>query len=295
MKPERILAIDVGASKLEFGVWQAGRFKVMGRQELEKSTDAACLLQVIGELAKLHQPRAIGLALPGFVVRGKILHLPNLAKVNVNTFASGLHRLGIPVDIENDVKCMALAEWKERRCRKDDDFILIAPGSGIGGAIVRNGKLVRGKGGMAGEFGHMPMRDEKGKMSEYETLAAGLGIEKKYGKAGWDAKRILHSREPKAWQLSEQAAISFGTGLALLANALDPGVILVCGSAGRGYMRSPHLRKLVLQTYTQCLILPLKKTPLRCAASAYPALRGAAMMAQKNRDKKVAKFLGAHG
>ena len=64
-------------------------------------------------------------------------------------------RWGTDVVLENDANCAAVAERDLGAARGEESFLLITLGTGIGGAIVLGGELVRGVGGMAGEFGHM--------------------------------------------------------------------------------------------------------------------------------------------
>ncbi|VVB57667.1 N-acetylmannosamine kinase [uncultured archaeon] len=291
MASPRILAIDVGASKLQYGIWKGGKWAGTGRMEIGKKTDAVQLLAGLEQLIRISRANFVSLAVAGFVVDGKLVRMPNLPNVEPARLMAGLRALKVPIHIENDVKCMALAEWVQRGRRANDDFLLVAPGSGIGGARVREGKLVRGTHNTAGEAGHMKLADERGRIRNWEELAGGFGIEKTFAKKGWDAKKILKSRQAKAAKLAAQSARYFGVGLASLANLFDPGQLLVCGSVGRAYMRTPRLKKIALEAYAQNVIAPLSGTRPHCAASAYPALEGAALMAMKNKDKKIRRFM----
>ncbi len=287
----RVLAMDLGASKMQYGLWQSGRWSGMGQTEIKHSTDAKALLKIIYGLADASKADCICLSVPGFVVDGKLANMPNLARVDGKRFVGGLHKLGTKFFVENDVKCMALAEWVARGGKADDDFLLVAPGSGIGGAIVREGRLARGAHNVAGEVGHLKVCDGKGGWVDWETGCSGFGIERKFARKGWDAKKILHSRNPSARKMAAAAAGCFGAGLAGLANALDPEEILVAGSVGRAYMRNAKLRRAVLAAYAQNAILPVKKTPVRCVSLPYPALTGAALLGQGKKNAKTRRFL----
>ncbi len=227
----RPLAIDVGASKLEYAVADAkekGGAKT-GRVEIPGKINSSQLLRIIVTICKKSKATSLGIGFPGFVHQGKVLRLPNLPLVRPFHAKSVLEReLGIPVSAENDVKCMALAIWHARGRKEDDDFIVIAPGSGIGGAIVRAGRLVRGKRSMAGEFGHMKIllageknvsrakntpksksaagtREEEWaksvpalKEEEWEKLCGGFGIARQYELALKEERRIKTNRRIRA-------------------------------------------------------------------------------------------------
>jgi glucokinase len=150
-------------------------------------------------------------------------------------------RLGLPVVVDNDANATALAELRVGAARGVRDAVCITLGTGIGGAVVMDGEVRRGAGGLAGEFGHMQVvpdgrpcpcgldgcweqycsgtalrraAREHGAPSGVEgpdvTLAAGRGVE-------W-ARRAL--AEVGSW---------LGVGVAGLCAALDPEVVLVGG------------------------------------------------------------------
>ncbi len=295
-----LLGIDVGASKAE---WRAGQQLGPGRKpgkgragraDIPKNCNEKKLLWLIRALADEYEPGTVGLSLPGFVVGGRLVNLPNLPNVNGGRFMRGLARLrriGVAFQLENDVKCMALAEWAARGQNADDDFLLVAPGSGIGAAIVREGRLVRGVHNTAGEAGHVKMTDDNGRLADWEALCGGFGIERRFGRRGWDAKRIFLSSDAKARKRTEQSARCFGLGLANLAAVLDPAEIIVAGSVGKAYMKNGRLRRAVLAAYAQNAVLPVKKTPIRPSRVAHPALRGALLLAQGKKDGAIARFL----
>ncbi len=287
----RVLAMDLGASKMQHGLRQGGRWSNMGRISIPRQMKTEELLALVSQLAGASKADCICLSVPGFVVDGKLAGMPNIPRVDGKRFMQGMRKLGIPFFIDNDVKCMALAEWVARGGKADDDFLLVAPGSGIGGAIVREGRLARGAHNVAGEVGHLKVCDGKGGWVDWETGCSGFGIERKFARKGWDAKKILHSRNPSARKMAAAAAGCFGAGLAGLANALDPEEILVAGSVGRAYMRNAKLRRAVLAAYAQNAILPVKKTPVRCVSLPYPALTGAALLGQGKKNAKTRRFL----
>ena len=102
----------------------------------------------------------VGLGLAGMVARSGLFafspHLPGASGANVGELlAMALARRGVVVD--NDANLAALAEGRWGAARDVTDFVMVTLGTGIGGGIVADGRLLRGAGGFAGEIGHMTL------------------------------------------------------------------------------------------------------------------------------------------
>lgn len=101
----------------------------------------------------------IGVGIAGQVDsdRGVLLGAPNLSQATVDLpLATRLtDRYDLPAALLNDVQIAALGEARFGAGAGCDDFLCVFVGTGVGGAIVRNGKLVRGATGTAGEIGHL--------------------------------------------------------------------------------------------------------------------------------------------
>ena len=99
----------------------------------------------------------LGLAAAGFVdaFGERVMFAPHLPWRGESVRALLTERLGVPVALDNDANCAALAEWTYGAARGAAAVVVLTLGTGIGGAIVLGGSLVRGTNGMAGEFGHM--------------------------------------------------------------------------------------------------------------------------------------------
>ncbi|MBQ7465828.1 MAG: ROK family protein, partial [Oscillospiraceae bacterium] len=103
------------------------------------------------------QIASVGVGVPGTVEihSGSILYTCNLPLQNV-PLRKLFHRyLPMPLLIENDANCAALAEYHVGAGRESKRFITVTLGTGIGGGIIHNGKIYHGANGMAGEVGHM--------------------------------------------------------------------------------------------------------------------------------------------
>ncbi len=103
------------------------------------------------------RPLGIGLGVPGLVdiERGELMFAPNLKWSHVPLGALLANRFDLPVFVENDANAAALGEYYFGAAREAEDFIYLSADIGLGGGIILGGKLFRGRGGYAGEIGHM--------------------------------------------------------------------------------------------------------------------------------------------
>jgi glucokinase len=100
----------------------------------------------------------IGVAVPGFILlrEGVIRNSNNLASLENFPIRDELsRRLGAPVILENDANAAALGEKWIGAGRTVDDLVMLTLGTGIGGGVISNGRVIRGYLGMAGELGHI--------------------------------------------------------------------------------------------------------------------------------------------
>lgn len=117
--------------------------------------------------------KGIGISSPGTVDSntGHVGGISALEYIHTYNFAYHLQdKFNIPVAIENDANCSALSEmYFSNLMDKNIAFVVI--GSGIGGAIINNGKLQKGSKLEAGEFGYMLLKNEEGKYINFSQLA----------------------------------------------------------------------------------------------------------------------------
>jgi glucokinase len=198
------LGIDVGGTKLALAVGDGeGRIRARRRRPTAPSgrpeddlarivADARELLAEAGvapgELA------ALGVSLPGPLdPEAGVIHnppnLPGWREVDVRTPLA--RAFGRPVHLENDANAAALAEWRFGAGRGFRHLVYLTMSTGVGGGLVLDGRLHRGAGCQAGEFGHAPVEWEG------EPCACGLRgcLEAYVGGAAW--MRRLRSVTPE--------------------------------------------------------------------------------------------------
>ncbi len=102
--------------------------------------------------------KGVGLAAPGPLdtEKGIALSIPTLAGFeNVPLAALLQQKLDLPLRLENDCIAAALGEWRYGAGKGCNNFVYVTVSTGIGGGVVADGRLQRGRKGMAGHIGHM--------------------------------------------------------------------------------------------------------------------------------------------
>ena len=166
----KYIGIDIGGTNLKAGLVDAsGRLLATRKMKVAGIADPAALAWTIHALScelcsdfgcDMGDIASVGVGCPGTVeIRsGSILYTCNLPLRNV-PLRRLFHQLSdLPLYIENDANCAALAEYYVGGGRGSKRFITVTLGTGVGGGIIHNGKIFHGSNGMAGEVGHMSIQ-----------------------------------------------------------------------------------------------------------------------------------------
>ncbi|MEH0973783.1 ROK family protein [Micromonospora sp. CPCC 205546] len=153
-------------------------------------------------------------------------------------------RLARPVRVTNDVNAAALGESWVGAARDRRDLLLVAAGTGLGGALLQHGRISTGARGGAGEVGHLPapgaerLRCGCGRYGHLEGIASGTGLSAAYALvtgvriAGRAVAERAAAGEPSARAVVDRAATALGRVLAGLVALLDPQAVVLAGGAG---------------------------------------------------------------
>jgi glucokinase len=164
--PEYSIGVDLGGTNLRAAAISSdGRMldKISGKTQLSEGRDAiiADIVEAIITLRNRcsgEQLAGVGIGVPGFIEieKGLVLGSNNLPEFEGFPVRSDIERrLGTPVILENDANAAALGEKWIGAGRDVNDLILLTLGTGIGGGIISNGRILHGFMGMAGEIGHI--------------------------------------------------------------------------------------------------------------------------------------------
>jgi len=173
----------------------------------------------------------------------------NTTSLNGRPFKQDLEAaLGLSFELANDANCFAVAEAKlgaVRDVMPDAQVVFgIIMGTGVGGGIVVNGKVLNGRQGIAGEWGHSFLDDSGGMCycghkGCVETLISGPALERYYLRLSGQnlplreiAERYPAGNDPAAIQTMQRLFYFFGKGVGNLINILDPDVLVLGGGVG---------------------------------------------------------------
>jgi glucokinase len=257
------IGVDVGGTKVA-----AGAVDAQGRivEKLRRSTPstspertATVIAEAVAELRSRHEAGCVGVGAAGFVdeTGGTVLFAPNLAWRDepLRVKVEGL--TGLPVVVENDANASAWAEARYGAARGHEHVIFVSVGTGIGAGLVLDGRLYRGRWGIAGEPGHLRVAPEGrlcgcGNRGCWEQYASGnalvteardlatrspSGAARLLELAGGDPGAIGGAQITQAAREGDPASLRcfgivggwLGQGLADLAAVLDPGCIVIGG------------------------------------------------------------------
>ena len=183
------LVFDIGGSSNKYALIENDKIveKFSSKQEKNMEDLLKFFEDKINFFAKSHKIDGIGFSSPGTVdsSTGNIYGKSAVEFITEYNFALEIkNKFNLPVAIENDVNCAALAEIFYGKVGKNYLAFLII-GSGIGGSITKNGKIIKGKSLEAGEFGYMLLKNEDGNFDNFSKLATLPNIRrkmiKKYG------------------------------------------------------------------------------------------------------------------
>lgn len=246
------IGVDFGGTKIEAAALdEDGRFLTRIREPNPGSYDQA--LALVRDLVARVETAVgatgtVGIGLPGSISpRTGLMRNANSVYLNGRTFHLDLGSLmGREIRIANDANCLALSEAVDGAAAGARSAFAVIIGTGCGGGLVVDGKLVDGANGIGGEWGHIPLpwptADETpgpdcwcGLKGCLETWVSGSGLRRDYtahtGLTADGAAIIAAARQGDA---DARAALDrlidrLGRALAVVANLLDPEVIVLGG------------------------------------------------------------------
>jgi glucokinase len=280
MTTEITLAADLGGTNLRMAaIDREGNVLYRTRRETPRGTRADEVVGAIVEAAeecRANIPefsiKAIAAAVPGTVSteRGVIMKAPNLPALNGFRIGVALeHELGIETVLENDANAAAAGENWLGASRGVKNSIMVTLGTGVGGGIILDGKVLRGTDGTAGEIGHIAVEPfgapcgcgSRGCVEQYSSATAIVRLARELGsqypKSELPNKTRLTANEvyeagnagdELALEVFRQMGFYLGVALASLINVLNPEIVVIGGGAAAGWdLFVPHLKETIHQ------------------------------------------------
>ena len=155
---DQFVGIDVGGTKIAVATLQAGELSESELQHTQLGDQEALVEQLAATIASARTPdtRAVGIGVPSLIefATGRIRSSVNIPLKDVPLRELLTERAGVPVYVENDASCAALAEAFHEGRMACPHLVMFTVGTGVGGGLVLNGRLYRGATGTASEVGH---------------------------------------------------------------------------------------------------------------------------------------------
>ena len=251
------VGIDLGGSHIAIGVVDNSgviiekiekRLKNAEKRTIEKSIEEY-IIENAKLLMKKYKISEIGIAIPGTVSDDKVIKSVNLGLENYEIVKKLKSKIQVPIKIRNDAKCAAIAENTYGCLKSYNRSIFLTLGTGIGGAVIINNKLLD-TGNLPGcEIGHMSIEKDgilckcgrKGCFEKYasmkilkDNLRKALGYDEKV--SGKELFEIIRSNTPESKnydiieKILKQYIEDLSIGIANLINIFEPEAIGIGGS-----------------------------------------------------------------
>jgi fructokinase len=210
--------------------------------------------------------RAVGVAMPGSLSPATgLVRNANSVWLNGKPFLQDLTAaLARPVRIENDANCFALSEAVDGAAANGRVVFGVILGTGCGGGVVVDRKVITGANAIGGEWGHTPLpwpradeapvRDWCGRWNCLEQWISGTGFRRWSGMGARDADKAARMGDAKARVLLDHLADRIARSLAVVIDILDPDVIVFGGGVSNINSLYPSVRgKLLAHIFSDVL------------------------------------------
>jgi fructokinase len=260
--------IDLGGTKIELAALGAGGEILLRRRIPSPSRDYGAIVKTIAELVleaerELGEAATVGVGTPGATspATGRIKN-SNSTALNGRALREDLERrLARPVRLANDADCFTLSEATDGAARGAKSVFGVIVGTGVGGGIVLDNRLLAGPNAIAGEWGHNPLPSPGpddhplplcycGRRGCIETYLSGPGMSSDHARAsGERASAVEIATRAAQGDAACEATLArhearMARAIATVINVIDPEVIVLGGGLShlaRLYERVPRL------------------------------------------------------
>jgi len=247
------IGVDFGGTKIEAAALDAGG-RVLARLRRPNPRAYEAALAAVRELVEAAEadagarPGPVGVAMPGSLSpRTGLVRNANSTWLNDRPFLQDLERtLGRPVRVANDANCLALSEATDGAAAGRRVVFAMILGTGCGGGLAVDGRVIEGRGGVAGEIGHTPLPWPTpqevpgpacwcGLNGCLETYVSGTGLERDHPPRGGrrlSAAEIVQAArrgEPEAAASLDRYVDRLARALAVVVDLIDPDAVVLGG------------------------------------------------------------------
>jgi glucokinase len=242
VKNSQVLGIDVGGTAIKLGRFSADGTCVQSVTVAtpQPATPEAVVAKIVDAIADVDPNKetvAIGIGTPGPAdAAGRIaliaINLPEWRHVPIADWLEA--KTGKPTVVANDGNCAGLGEAWLGAGRHFQDLLVLTLGTGVGGAIILNGKLFIGHHGAAGELGLITLHPDgpmcnSGNSGSLEQYVSATAIRRRTGKEPAELGTLAKAGDAKSLTFWKEYGIDLGIGLTSLIYVLTPEAIVIGG------------------------------------------------------------------
>lgn len=242
---KQYLSFDIGGTAIKWGLLKQDGSIVKKASYPTESWGREALLAQLEETVQQFQNDVDGISfcLPGFIAPDGFIEYGGAIK-GFSQFHFRNHfeqKFGLPVSVENDVNCVAMAEKWQGNALDLSDFFCMTVGTGIGGALVLNDQLYRGFSNQAGECGFMVTAGLHADLPEHDSLskiASMYGLREKYAVnkglklqdvTGEDVFSAYENGDPIAIKAVQRFYEALAIGIYNITSVINPQKVLIGG------------------------------------------------------------------
>lgn len=243
---ERLIGVDVGGTKIAVAVLDGATLHEPRFEPTDRGSGEQLIEQIVQAVRAVGDASAVGVAVPSVVdfESGRIRASVNVPLADLPLRGLLREQLGIPVFVDNDATCAALAEaYGEDGELVARHLVMFTIGTGVGGGIVIGGRIYRGATGAAAEIGHTIVGadlahppfahgDRFPQPGSLESLASGSALNVIAGQHGIQAGCVIDAARdghPEACAAIELIGRRIGVGIANAINTFDPDLVVIGG------------------------------------------------------------------
>lgn len=271
------LGVDFGGTKIEAALLDS-KGEIRARQRVPNPGEYSAAVRAVADLtARIEQEtgaraHTVGVAMPGSLspVTGLVRNA-NSVWLNGKPFFEDLSAaLARPVRVENDANCFALSEAVDGAAAGARVVFGVILGTGCGGGVVVERKVIEGANGIGGEWGHTPLpwaraderppRDWCGRWGCLEQWISGTGFKRWAGVSAAEADERAKAGDAEARVLLDLLGDRVARALAVVIDILDPDVIVFGGGVSNVESLYPSVRgKLLAHVFSDILTTKIVK------------------------------------
>lgn len=255
----RVLCFDIGGTFIKYGLVDDGKLTESGKFETKRD-DGEAVLADMDEVIRKYLPDhldGISISSPGFadnktgfIVSGNVIDGFNGLDIR-GRFEKAF---GLPVALENDANCAALAEYGLGNGQGAENLVVLTLGTGVGGGLVLNGRLYGGNRNMAGEFGFLFIHGIHTDKPEDEILSGHASaralteaVSARLGREvdGYEVFKMAEEGNEEVLDCLDHFLDSLAMGIYNIAYTVAPDKVLIGGGVSVQPMILPEVRKRV--------------------------------------------------